>query len=329
MGKRKKVFIFVLVIATLACIHLTQAQETQKVRRIGVLFPGSLSYGAPNVEAFRRGLRELGYVEDKNIVIYYRIAEGKLDRYPILATELVNLKVDVIVTASAPVVQAVKKATKTIPIVIAAAADPIGAGLIDSLARPGGNVTGLSRRSPDLGGKRLQLLKEIVPSARRVGILWNPTNDGSAVSLRESETAAQLMGLQLQSIEVRSPGELNLGLKLLTADRTSAFTVLRDPFINQHISRIVEFAAKAYTPAIYEAREFALVGGLISYGANLLDLYRRAAGFVDKILKGAKPDDLPVEQPMRTEFIINLKTAKDIGLTIPAVILQRADKVIK
>jgi putative ABC transport system substrate-binding protein len=184
-------------------------------------------------------------------------------------------------------------------------------------------------RSPDLGGKRLQLLKEVVPNARRVGILWNPTNDGSAVSWRESETAAQLMRLQLQSIELRSAGELDLGLKLLTADRIHAFTVLRDPFINQYMSRIVEFAAKAFMPAVYEAREFALAGGLVSYGANLLDLYRRAAGFVDKILKGAKPDDLPVEQPMRTELIINLKTARDIGLTIPAVVLQRADQVIK
>ena len=185
-------------------------------------------------------------------------------------------------------------------------------------------------RSQDLSGKRLQLLKEIVPKAQRLGILWNPNNDGSAVSWREGETAANLMGVQLQSIEVRSPNELDLGLNLLTESRrTTAFTVLRDPFINQHIGRIVEFAAKSYLPAVYEAREFALTGGLASYGANLLDLYRRAAGFVDKILKGAKPADLPVEQPMRTEFIINLKAAKEIGLTVPPEILQRADRVIR
>ena len=249
----------ILTFLILVSAQLTQAQPAPKVPRIGLLFPGSLSYGAPNVEAFRQGLLELGYVEGKNIVIEYRIGDGKLDLYPRLATELVKLKVEVIVTASAPAVQAVRNATSTIPIVIAAAANPIGAGLISSLPRPGGNITGLSMRSQDLSGKRLQLLKEIVPKAQRLGILWNPNNEGSAVSWREGETTANLMGVQLQSIEVRSPNELDLGLKLLTESRrTTGFTVLRDPFINQHISRIVEFAAKSYLPAVYEAREFAL-----------------------------------------------------------------------
>jgi ABC-type uncharacterized transport system substrate-binding protein len=281
------------------------------------------------MEAFLEGLREVGYVEGKNIVVEIRYAAGRLDRYPELAAELVNLKVDVIVTASAPAVQAVRSATRTIPIVMAAAADPVGAGLVASLARPGGNVTGLSMRSPDLSGRRLQLLKEVVPKVHRVGILWNPTNDGSAASWRNSETIAPRMRLELRSIQVQRLSDFDIAFNSLIGDRVNAFSVLRDAFLNQNVDRILEFATKSRLPAIYEAREFVLAGGLMSYAPNHSDLYRRAAAYVDKILQGAKPADLPVEQPMRAEFMINIKAAKQIGLAIPSEVLQRADKVIR
>jgi putative ABC transport system substrate-binding protein len=212
---------------------------------------------------------------------------------------------------------------------MAAAADPVGSGLIASLAHPGGNVTGLSMRSPDLSGKRLQLLKEVAPRARHVSILWNPANEGNAVTWQDTQTVAQSMALKLQSIEVRTPGDFDKGFKVLTKARTDAFAVLRDPLVNNMIDDFVQFAAKSHLPAIYESKEIVLAGGLMSYAPNHEDLYRRAAYFVRRILTGTRPADLPVERPMRVEFVINLKAAKEIGLTIPAEVLQRADKVIR
>jgi putative ABC transport system substrate-binding protein len=324
-----KVIIFLLSAFIVATPCLSEAQQTQKIPRIGLLSPGTPATNAPNIEAFRKGLREVGLVEGENILIETLYAAGNLDRYPSLAAELVSLKVDIIVTASAPAVQAVKNTTKTIPIVMAAAADPVGAGLVSSLARPGGNVTGLSMRSPDLSGKRLQLLKEIVPKMRRVGILWNPTNNGSAISWRNSESMAPFMALELRSLQVQKPSDFDSAFKFLSEDRFDAFSVLRDAFLNQNVKRILEVATKSRLPAIYEAREFVLAGGLMSYAPNHLDLYRRAAFYVEKILKGAKPADLPVEQPMQAEFLINLNAAREISITIRPEMLQRADKVIR
>ena len=324
---RRKFILFttLLVVALVSGVVVAEAQQRTKLPRIGVLLPtptGVKTY----LVSFRQGLEELGYIEGRNIVIEYRIADGKPDQYPGLAAELVNLKVDLIVTGSTPATQAVKNATKTVPIIMAAA-DPLGAGLVTSLAQPGGNITGLSMRSSEFIGKRLELLKEVVPRVHRVGILWNPLNASNAVSLKESQVVAQAMGLKLQSIEVQDPSDFNNGFGALTKGRTDAFTVLRDPFIMVHYKRIVELVAKSRLPAVYEGKEFVLAGGLMSYGASLENLFRRAATYVDKILKGANPGELPVEQPMQAEFIINLKAAKEIGLTIPPEKLILADKV--
>jgi putative tryptophan/tyrosine transport system substrate-binding protein len=281
------------------------------------------------LEAFSQSLRESGYVEGQNIDIEYRFGDGKSDRYPDLAAELVQRKVDVIVTSSTRAIKAVKNATTTIPIVMVAAADPVGTGLIASLAHPGGNVTGLSMRSPELSGKRLQLLKEVAPRIHRVGILWNPANEGNAVAWQDTQTVAQRSGLKLQSIEVRTPGDFDRGFEGLIKTRADAFAVLRDPLVNNMTDILVKLSAKSRLPAIYEAKEIVLAGGLMSYAPNHADLYRRAAYFVHRILTGTRPAELPVERPMRAEFIINLKAAKEIGLAIPAEVLQRADKVIR
>jgi putative ABC transport system substrate-binding protein len=318
----------VVTIFVLTFFHLASAQQN-KVPTVGLLLPGSLSYGEPIVEAFRQGLRDLGYTEGKNIVIEYRTGEGKLDRYSQLATELVNLRVDVIVTSSTPAIQAAKNATKTIPIVMAAAADPVGTGLVASLAHPGGNITGSSMRSPEVSGKRLELIKEIAPKARRVGVLWSARNAASEYSLTDSQVAAQAIGFQLQSVKIQSPHDFDWGFDELIRGRAEAFTVFRDSLLLMNLNRLLAFATKHQLPAVYDGREFALAGGLMSYTPNHLDLYRRAATYVDRILKGAKPRDLPVEQTMRAEFIINLKTADATRIKIPPEMLQRADKVIR
>lgn len=326
--RRKFAGFTILLVATLvSCAVVADAQQRTKVPRIGVLMSN------PNVKtylvSFRQGLEELGYREGRNIVIEYRMSDGNLNQYPGLAAELVSLKVDVIVTGSTPTTQALKDATKTIPIVMAAVADPVGAGLVASLARPGGNITGLSMRMTELSGKRLQLLKEVASDIQRVGVLWNPVNDSNRLSWHESQVVAQAMGLQLQSIEVQSQSDFARGFEALTRERADAFTVLRDSVIMVHLKRILEFTAKVRLPAIYEASNFVFAGGLMSYSTNLSDLYRRAATYVDKILKGASPGELPVEQPMRPELIINLKAANAMGINIPPEVLQRADRVIK
>ena len=303
-----------------------QAQQPGKVSRIGYLSSRSASI---RTEPFRQGLRELGYVEGKNIVIEYRDAEGKIERYSDLASDLVNLKVDVIFTVGTPATLAAKNATKTIPIVFTSVGDPVGIGLVASLARPGGNITGLSTLAPDLSGKALEMLKETVPKLSRVAVIWNPDNPGKTSSLKETEVAARALRLQLQSLEVRGPNDVEPAFQATRRERAGALIVLRDVVVSSQTKRIVELTLKNRLPAIYNDRDFVDAGGLMSYGPNINDLFHRAGTYVGKILKGTKPGDLPVEQPAKFEFVINLKTAKQIGLTISPNVLALADKIIR
>ncbi len=304
-----------------------QAQQPARILRIGILIPASASFFLPRVEAFRQRLRELGYVEGKNIVIEYRYAEGKFERLPDLAAELVRLKVDVIVTAAAGILPA-KKASATIPIVFGSHADPVGSGLVSSLARPGGNITGLSVMSPDLDGKRLELLKEAFPKVARVAFLWVPAERGN-LTLTEMEAAAKALGLKLLSLEVRSLDDFDSAFARAKRDGAQALITFPAALINTQQRQVLDFAAKNRLPAMYPTSEFVEAGGLMSYAPNYADLYRRAADFVDKILKGTKPADIPVEQPMKFDFVISLIAAKQIGVTIPPNVLVRADKVIR
>ncbi len=325
----KKILVSMLAVVILAFVHPAEAQQPKKVPRIGFLFGSSLSANSARHEAFRQGLRELGYVEGKNIVIDWRSAEEKLDRLPALAADLVYLKVDIIVTGGSSPTRAAKEATTTIPIVMAQDADPVGSGFVASLARPGGNITGLSTLAPELSGKRLEILKEVVPKLSRVAVLGNSTEPGNAQMLGETERAAVVFGVKLQYVDVLSPKDIETAFR--TASKARADTVLELPsfVFNSHRTEIANLEVKSQLPAVYPQREFAEDGGLMSYGVSYTDLFRRAATYVDKILKGAKPAELPVEQPTKFEFIINLKTAKQIGLTIPPNVLARADKVIK
>jgi len=325
----RRTFISGLTFGLLAAPLAAEAQPPGKVPRIGVLVVATRSFFSTRIESFRQGLRELGYVEGKNVLIEYRYAEGKLDLLPALASELVQLKVDVIVTASPPGVQAAKNATSTIPIVFAAIGDPVGGGFVASLARPGGNVTGLSILAPALSGKRLELLKEAFPKVTRVVILWNPTSSGEALSFREMPAVAKALGVQHQSMEVRAANDFEDGFQRAKQEGAQALVTMPSPVINANRQQILEFAAKNRLPAMYAGSEFVEAGGLMSYGPNYTDQFRRAAVFVDKILKGAKPADLPVEQPTKFELVINLKTAKALGLTIPPSLLLRADQVIE
>ncbi len=320
--------IFTLALGILLTQLLSAAQKAAKVPRIGYLSAGP-SGPSPNIEVFREGLLALGYAEGQNIAIEYRYAAGRDDRLADLAAELVRLKVDLIVTDSSPAARAAQKATKTIPIVMAASGDPIGTGLIASLSRPGGNITGLTHLSPELSGKRLELLKEVVPKASRVAILWNAANPDKVSDFRETEAAARALRVQLQSLEVRGTEDFDKAFAAATSGRAHALITLSDPLTGSRGRRILDFALKNRLPAMYGERGFVDAGGLMSYGHIPADLHRRAATFVDKILKGTKPADLPVEQPVKFEFVINLKTAKQIGLTIPPNVLVRADKVIK
>ena len=330
MGMKKAAVLSILLVAVqLAVAVIAEAQQPTKIPRIGVLYGGSASANTGRHEAFQHGLRELGYVEGKNIVVEWRYADGKLDRVTELAAELVRLKVDAIFCTSTSAAQAAKKATTTVPIV-SVSGDPVGLGLVASLARPGGNVTGLANLTSELAGKRLELLKEVVPSVSRVAVLWNPVaSSSSALRMRETEAAAPSLGIKLQPVEVREANDFERAFSALKRERADALFPLRSPFISNHVKRIVELAAKNRVPGMYDASEFPEAGGLMSYGTMLPDLDRRAAVYVDKILKGAKPADLPVEQPTKFELVINLKTAKQIGVTIPPNVLSRADKVIK
>jgi putative tryptophan/tyrosine transport system substrate-binding protein len=328
MVRRLSIFIFVTVI--LASVLFTYAQQPGKIPRIGYLTGVSPSTNSARHETFRQGLRELGYVEGKNIVIEWRSAKGKFDRLPALAAELVRLKVDIIVTGGGATTRAVKEATTTIPIVMTQDGDPVGNGFVASLARPGGNITGLATLAPEISGKRLELLKEIVPRLSRVAVLGNSAQPGNAQTLREVELAANAFGVQLQYLDVLGPKDIATGFRAAGKGRADAVLILLPGLVaTAERPQIADLAAKRRLPAIYDRPEAVESGGLMSYGVSTADLDRRAATYVDKILKGAKPADLPVEQPKKFDLIINLKAAKQIGLTIPSNVLVRADKVIK
>ena len=310
-----------------------RAQQAAKVARIGYLST-NLASSPHHHEAFRQGLRDLGYVEGRNVVIEYRDAEGKVERHPALAAELVALKVDVIVVAGSTLTaQTAKQATSTLPIVFIAVGDPVGSGLVTSLARPGGNVTGLSNIGPELVGKCLELLKQAVPGVDRVAVLWVPGALGERTDkdmLKGAEVAGRALGVQLQFVDAAGlENNFDRAFSDMTSARAGGLTVLPSARLLREHRRLVDLAAKNRLPAVYTSREFVDAGGLMAYGANLADLYRRAATYVDKVLKGAKPADLPVEQPTKFELVINLKTAKALGLEIPPTLLTRADEIIE
>jgi putative ABC transport system substrate-binding protein len=324
--------IAVLALSLLAAPLAAEAQQAAKVARIGYLST-NLAANPHMQEAFRQGLRDLGYVEGRNVVIEYRDSEGKLERLPALAAELVALKVDVIVAAASNhFALAAKQATRTIPIVFAAASDPVASGLVTSLARPGGNVTGAAVITSELVGKRLELLTQAVPGVSRVAVLWLPGALGERTEkemLKDADVAARALGVRLQFVEVRGPADFDLAFSDMTRARAGALTVLpSNMFLREH-SRLVDLAAKHRLPAVYTVKEYVDAGGLMSYGPNVADLFRRAATYVDRILKGAKPGDLPVEQPTKFELVINLKTARTLGLTIPPSVLSQADRIIE
>jgi putative tryptophan/tyrosine transport system substrate-binding protein len=323
-----KTIIVLLVALGLASVRLAEAQQQAKVAKIGWLGFRSASQ-APGTEVFRREFRALGYVEGKNIDFEHRDAEGRPDRLPAVADELVRLKVDVIVTASTVGALAAKNATRTIPIVFYSAGDPVATGLVDSLARPGGNITGFTNITALLVGKRLELLKETIPKLSRVAVLWNPQDPGPAQQWKESQLPARELGLQLHSMEVSSADEYEDVFAEATRARSGALAVTESPLTVSNRKQIADLAKKHRLFAIYSREDFVASGGLISYGADRIEPYRRVASMVDKILKGAKPADLPVEQPTKFELVINLKTAKALGLTIPPVVMMRAEKVIK
>jgi putative ABC transport system substrate-binding protein len=323
---------------TLACLLLTvflptlpsaEAQQSVKAPRVGLLLQGTSTSLMTRLEAFQQGLRERGYVEGKNIALEQRFDDDREERLPALAADLVRLRVDIIVAAATPAVKAAKQATAAIPIIIVHSADPVALGLVNSLARPGGNVTGLSSASPDYSGKQLELLKETVPKLSRIAILWNAANPGTAIAFREMQAAIRVLKLAFQSLEVRRSEDLAPAFKDIPKQRGIGLVTLLDPLVVSQRARIVELASESRLPAIYPIKEFVEVGGLMAYGADLTDSYRRAAIFTDKILKGTKPAELPFEYPTKFTFAVNLKTAKQIGVSIAPEILARADRVIK
>jgi putative ABC transport system substrate-binding protein len=317
---------FALTALLLALSFTAEAQQTKKVPRVGILFIGSRNQ--PHLEAFKQGLRERGYTEDKNIVLEYRYAEGSYNRLPELAAELVRDKVDVIVTTASVSALAARAVTKTIPIVMTSG-NPLESGLAASLAKPGGNVTGLTVMRAEMSGKRVEILKETLPKMRRAAVLWAPGQSEAVRGFKETQEALQAFSLKLQSVEIQRAEDMEKVFAEVPKARPNALIVVLSPFVTLHSNRIVELALKHNLPGMYPTRQFAEEGGLMAYGPLIADLYRRAAIYVDKILNGAKPADLPVEQPTKFELVINLKTAKQIGLTIPPNVLARADKVIK
>jgi len=324
-----KLLRFILA-ALLVGFGVAEAQQPTKILRIGFLAAATPATAAHLLEAFKQGLHEHGYVEGKNTVLELRFGEGKAEQFPILAAELVRLKVDVIVALTNPVIDAVRQATQTIPIIMPAASDPVGAGFVASLARPGGNITGLTGYSPELNGKRLEILKEAFPKLSRVALLLSPNFPGSTLDLKETESAARALGLRMQPLEVRDDSDIDRSFKAMIKERADALTMFPGhPVLFVNRKKIVELAANDRLPTMYSLIEFVEAGGLMFYGPDLLVGYRRAADYVDKILKGAKPAELPVEQPTKFDLVINLKTAKQIALTIPPNVLARADRVIK
>jgi putative ABC transport system substrate-binding protein len=325
----RRISICPLIIFLLFIVSLAGAQQPKRVPHVGFLGNSSASAYSGFIEAFRKGLRELGYVEGQNIAIEYRYGDGKRDRLPNLSRDLIGLNVDVILVSGSLAIGALKNATKTIPIVMTSVEDPVAQGFVDSLARPGGNITGLTNLAPELSGKRLELVKETLPKIDRIAVLWDPGGPGPAVAFKETQAVAPSMSLQLQSLQVRSQNDFEDAFKAAIAERSGALIVLQSFLTNAHRQRIVDLARTHRLPGMYTQMEYVEVGGLMSYAPSYTDIYRRAANYVDKILKGAKPADLPVEQPMKFEFVINLKTAKQIGVTIPPNVLARADRVIR
>jgi putative ABC transport system substrate-binding protein len=307
---------------------VAHGRQAGTIRTIGILSAGSTTLGAVYA-ALADALRELGWIEGKNVAFEHRYADNRLERLPELAAELVRLNVDVIVAMGTLAPLAARQATRTIPIVMGAAGDPVGSGLVLSLARPGGNITGMSLMAPDLGGKRLELLKELLPRLSRVAVLWNAANPYPALVFKETQAAGQTLGIEVQSLEVRGPDDFDGAFEAARREHPDALITVEDPLTVTYRNLIADFAAGHRLPTLHGLSEFVTAGGLMSYGANLVDLYRRAAGYVDKILKGAKPADLPVQQPTKFELVINLKTAKALGLTIPPTLLAFADEVIE
>ena len=324
-----KIILWPLSVALLSTVPAAQAQQAQTVPRIGFLSVNSRAAMSARVEAFRQGLRELGYVEGKDVFIEYRYSDGKPDRLPAVTAELVRLKPAVIVTEGPTATRFAKEATSTIPIVMGQDPDPVATGFVASLARPGGNITGLSSVRVELSGKRLELLKKTVPGLAGVGVLGTSTTPGTGQSLRETELAAEALRVQLQYLEILSSKDIESAFRTAIKGRADAVVVLASPFLLSHRTQVADLAVKHRLPAIYYAREYVEDGGLMAYGVSVPDLFRRAAAYVDKILKGAKPADLPVEQPTKFELVINLKTAKQIGLTIPQEVLFQADKLMR
>ena len=326
---RKKITVLTLCAVLFALSFSADAQQPTKVPRVGVLLALSHSAISDRIQAFREGMRELGYVEGKTIVFEYRYADGKFERLPDLATELVGLKVNVIVTGGPTATRPAKKATATIPIVMAQDTDPVGNGFVASLARPGGNITGLSNYHADLSGKQLELLKEVVPRLARVAVLGNSNEPGNPQALKETELAGAALKLKLQFLDVRELQDIETAFHAATKERADAILVLSSPIVTSQRTQVAQLAIKNRVPIMYQVSESVEAGGLMTYGVSTADLWRRSATYVHKILKGAKPADLPVEQPKKFEFIINLKAAKQIGLTIPPNVLARADRVIR
>jgi putative ABC transport system substrate-binding protein len=324
---RRREFIALLGSSVAGWPRAARAQQGEKRYTIGILSAGS-EPTALNA-AFLNALRELGWVEGKNVVFEHRYAENRLERLPELAADLVQLNVDLIAAAGTLAPLAAKLATPTIPIVMTAAGDPLGSGLVASLARPGGNITGMSLMAPDLGGKRLELLKEVLPRLSRVAVLWNAANPYSALVFKETQAGGQTLGIEVQSLEVRDPDDFDATFEVARRQLPEALITIEDPLTVGHRKRIADFAIGQQLPSLHGVREFAAAGGLMSYGASLADLYRRAAGYADKILRGAKPADLPVQQPTKFEFVVNLKTARMLGLRIPDKLVALADEVIE
>ena len=317
-----------LAASTVASIAFAQPRKVPVIGYMSPVVPQNNTDW--RYEAFLQGMKDLGYVDGQNMRLVVRWGEGKLERMPAIAQELVKMKVDVLVAASSPSYIAAMQATRSIPIVMPVSSDPVGDGVVASLARPGGNITGLSLMAPELGAKRLQLLRQVLPKpARAVGVMWNPAFKGMNARFREAQSTAPAVGMEVRSIEVRTPREMEEAFEAVTRDPPAGLLLLADPLTTSMRARIVEFAREKRLPAIYETREFVDAGGLMSYGPNVRDNYRRAAYYVDRILKGAKPGDLPIEQPATIEMVINLRTARALGVTIPNSILQTADQVIQ
>ena len=329
MNNRRKLVIALGAGLLAAPLASFAQQQPAKIARVGFLGNSTAALEANLVGAFRKGLRDLGYKEGQNVVIEYRWADGKYERFPTLIAELIALKVDVIVTAGTPATQAYQKARTSIPLVMVAVGDPVGTGIVASLNRPGGNITGLTSISPELEGKRLELLKEVIPKLSHVAILWNPMNAFHVIEMKEAQSAASALRMKVLSLAVRTPEELDGAFAAINRERVGALLVLADRMFLHHRTRIMDFAAQHRLPGVYAYRELVEAGGLMSFGPSYAGMHMRAATYVDKILKGAKPADLPIEQPTKFELVVNMKTARALGIKIPQSVLLRADKVIE